>query len=206
MESDPPVTSHFLVNNLVYNIHDCYDPDKQGMKQFYLQDQVRFLGCVDENDEPTSDRGMGLVTTANEAGRPHHYGNIHFGNTLIDVGDRENISGWWAFIWDAKHTYECNAVLNSSGREYSWHETNTADKNAYYDSVPYCPKSAPCEVQYLINEPTVEAARHAPFAFSRKRWTGPEQIAISDALHTFETPQFDEGGLCWIDHSSHPWN
>jgi hypothetical protein len=203
--SDPPVTNHFLVNNLLYNIHDCYKPAKQGMKQFHLQDKGQFLGCVDENDMPTKVKGKGFDTTGNESD-PVHYGNTFYGNTVIDVGDRENMSGEWADIRDAGDTYKCNVVLNSPGKEYAWHQTNIADRNGYYYSIPYCPTSAPCEDQYLIEEPTVGAARHAPFTFQWKRWTGPGQITIPNALPTSETPTFDEGGVCSIDNPSHPWN
>ena len=205
INSNPAVTSHFIVNNLIYNIHDCYDPTKQGLKQFYLQDEGRFSGCADENGDMTDDRGMGLVTTGDENG-PQHFGNIHYGNTLIDVGNGEKQSGWWAFIKDADHEYVCNTVLNSFGREYAWHTTNSADKNAYYTSTPYCPESAPCEGTYFINEATVEAAKHAPFTFQAKRWTGPEPVTIPHALHTEETPRFDEDGVCWVDDPSHLWN
>jgi hypothetical protein len=201
----PPTTNHFFVNNLLYNIHDCYDPDKQGIKQFLLQDKGQFLGCVDENDMPTNVKGIGFDTSGNEKDLVH-YGNTYYGNTVIDVGDRENLSGEWADILDAGETYLCNVVLNSPGKEYAWHQTNIADRNAYYDSIPYCPGSAPCENQNLIQEPTVAAAKHAPFMFNLRRWTNPGQFTIPDALPTSETPEFSTGGVCWIDAPNHPWN
>jgi hypothetical protein len=204
-KSHPPATNHSFVNNLLYNIRDCYNPEKQGLKQFHLQDKGQFLGCVDENDMPSNVKGKGFDTSGNEKD-PSHYGNTFYGNTVIDVGDRQNMSGEWAKILDAGDTYMCNVVLNSPGKEYAWHQTNSADRNAYYNSAPYCPSSAPCTDQYLIEESTVEAAMHASFTFQWKRWTGSEQITIPDVLPTSETPDFGAGGVCWIDDPSHPWN
>ena len=204
--SDPPLSSHFMVNNLIYNIHDCYDPDKQGLKQFNIQDQGHFVGCFDENDEITRDHGKGFSMSENEDG-PKHYGNTHFGNSLIDIGDIVNLSGWWAFILDADHSFVCNTMINAAGKDYfTWHETNLADKNAYYNSVPYCPMSSPCEDQHLIDEPTAEAAMQAPFTFSRMQWTGPALFTIPDAIHTSATPAFDAGAVCWVNDPNHPWN
>lgn len=205
-DSNPPVTSHLLVNNLIYNIHDCYDPDKKGMKQFHFLQQGQFVGCEDENGEPTRDFGKGLSTTKNDDG-PKHYGNIHFGNTLVDIGNLENESGWWAYIQDADHTFECNAILNSAGKDYyTSHESNVADKNAYYNSVPYCPMSYPCDGQTMIDRPSAEDSAHISFSFLIKKWSAPEQFTIPYALQTAVTPSFDSDSACWIDDPDHPWN